>query len=153
MQASREALAELFENAPAFVERLAEEDADNWETLFERALAVALSMPSHKQIELLNAHPRIGARPAAISALSHLEQAYDRDPGTAELEARLDRLNEEYEERFGFRFVVFVNGRSREQIADVLAGRMQADRQAELERGLCHVIAIARDRQRRMEAV
>jgi 2-oxo-4-hydroxy-4-carboxy--5-ureidoimidazoline (OHCU) decarboxylase len=153
MPASHEILTMLFDNAARFVERLEQEDAGTWEMLFERAGEIARAMPLPEQIELLNAHPRIGARPAAVSALSYREQGYDRDPGTAELQAQLDRLNDEYEEHFGFRFVVFVNGRSRAQIAKLLAGCLEADRQAELERGLSDVIAIARDRQRKMEAV
>lgn len=153
MRPSREILATLFENAPRFVERLAREDADGWEALFEHAEAIARSMPPAEQIELLDAHPRIGARPATVSALSYREQGYDRGQDDGRLAARLERLNDEYERRFGFRFVVFVNGRSRGMIAEVLEERMQADREEEMGRGLSDVIAIARDRQRKMEAL
>ena len=83
--------------------------------LLERAEQIALEMPEDEQVELLDAHPRIGAAPASVSALSYREQGYDRDPGTAALQARLDRLNAATRRRFGFRFVVFVNGRSAER--------------------------------------
>jgi len=45
-----------------------------------------------------------------VSTHSYREQGYDVDPGTVELQQRLDALNDAYEARFGFRFVVFVNG-------------------------------------------
>jgi 2-oxo-4-hydroxy-4-carboxy--5-ureidoimidazoline (OHCU) decarboxylase len=151
MQPSRDSLALLFENAPGFVERLAMVDASGWEEFFERAEQVARDMPDDEQVELLNAHPRIGAPPSSVSALSYREQGYQDDRGSAKLQSRLDRLNADYEARFGFRFVVFVNGRSRDAIADALAARLAADRDEELQRGLSDVIAIARDRQRRME--
>ncbi|MEP7159353.1 MAG: 2-oxo-4-hydroxy-4-carboxy-5-ureidoimidazoline decarboxylase, partial [Chloroflexota bacterium] len=93
-----------------------------------------------------DAHPRIGASPAAVSPMSFREQGYDHDLGTGELQARLDQLNDDYERRFGFRFVVFVNGRSRAEIADVIERHLDGERQAEKERGLRDVVAIARSR-------
>jgi 2-oxo-4-hydroxy-4-carboxy--5-ureidoimidazoline (OHCU) decarboxylase len=58
----------------------------------------------------------------------------------------LERLNAEYESRFGFRFVVFVNGRPKSEIAEVLRRRMENDRNQELETGLRAVVDIARAR-------
>lgn len=143
------ALDILFEGAPAFTSRLRElPTADR----LDRADAVALAMPEPDQIELLNAHPRIGAAPGSVSDLSFREQGYDLYPGTIELQARLDRLNDEYERRFGFRFVVFVAGRPRAVIADLIEAHLAADRQAEKERGLRDVVAIARDRARKLLA-
>jgi 2-oxo-4-hydroxy-4-carboxy--5-ureidoimidazoline (OHCU) decarboxylase len=149
MRADRETLQTLFEGAPRFVDRIAELEADGWDDLFYLAEWTAMTMPEDEQIELLNAHPRIGAVPSTVSALSYREQGYDRDPGTAELQERLDLLNDAYETRFGFRFVVFVNGRSRAEIADVMAEHIDADRTAEKMRGLRDVIAIARSRAKR----
>jgi 2-oxo-4-hydroxy-4-carboxy--5-ureidoimidazoline (OHCU) decarboxylase len=140
-------LAALFEGAPSFVARLQAVAADgSLAELLERAEAIALAMPENEQIELLNAHPRIGAAPGSVSAHSYREQGYDHDPGTAELQARLDALNEAYERRFGFRFVVFVAGRSRAEIAQLMERHLAAEREAEKEHGLRDVVAIARDR-------
>lgn len=140
-------LGVLFEGAPAFTRRLQTEGSSD---VLERAEEIALSMPEADQIELLDSHPPIGAAPATVSALSYREQGYDRDPGTAELQARLDRLNEEYETRFGFRFVIFVAGRSRAEIADIMESRLDADRTVEKRRALADVVAIARDRARKL---
>ena len=143
VEISKEELAVLFEGAPAFVSRLA---AERTQHPLAMADEIALSMPEAEQIELLNAHPRIGATPGSVSALSFHEQGYDQDTGTAELQARLDHLNDEYERRFGFRFVIFVAGRPRAEIADVMEAHLDADREAEKQRGLRDVVAIARDR-------
>lgn len=146
MAADRADLAALFEGA-RFVDRLASASAgSSLPELLAHAEDVALSMPEHEQVQLLNAHPRIGADPAGVSPLSYREQGYDRDDGTAELQARLDRLNDEYEARFGFRFVIFVAGRSRGEIADLMEQHLDAEREAEKERALRDVVAIARDR-------
>jgi 2-oxo-4-hydroxy-4-carboxy--5-ureidoimidazoline (OHCU) decarboxylase len=146
MRPSRELLETLFEGAPRFVDRLVAESADSVDDLLDLAEDIAVAMPEDEQIELLNAHPRIGAAPASVSALSFREQGYDRDPGTSELQSRLDDLNDRYEARFGFRFVVFVAGRPRVEIADVIKGQIGAPRDEEKKRALADVVAIARSR-------
>jgi 2-oxo-4-hydroxy-4-carboxy--5-ureidoimidazoline (OHCU) decarboxylase len=152
MQPDVDTLATLFEGAPRFVQLLASETltVDSWDQLFDRAEELALWMSDAEQVELLNAHPRIGAAPASLSALSSREQGYDREPGTAALQERLDRLNDEYEARHGFRFVVFVAGRSRAEIADLIPRHIESATADERERGLIDVVAIARSRLARM---
>ena len=145
------ALAPLFEGAPRFLARLAaDRPFGDVATLFARAEAIALSMPEDEQVELINAHPRLGAPPATVSADSFREQGYDRE--TTEAIAELGRLNAEYEARFGFRFCVFVAGRPRPALVPVLRGALAADREAEIERALRDVVAIARDRYERASA-
>jgi 2-oxo-4-hydroxy-4-carboxy-5-ureidoimidazoline decarboxylase len=101
-------------------------------------------MPEEEQIELLDAHPRIGAPPGTVSAMSYREQGYDQEQQEA-IEA-LARLNPRYEARFGFRYVIFVAGRPRSAIVPLLERALDADRGEELQRGLTDVVAIARDR-------
>jgi 2-oxo-4-hydroxy-4-carboxy--5-ureidoimidazoline (OHCU) decarboxylase len=146
MRPDRATLETLFENAPRFVERLAADDYRDWDDVLARGEQLARQLPEDEQLELIDGHPRIGALPSSVSATSFREQGYDRDPGTVDLQQRLDDLNQQYEARFGFRFVVFVNGRSRREIADVMERQLNGDRAAELERGLGDVFAIARDR-------
>ena len=137
--------APWFEGAPHFLRRLAAarpfRDAA---TLFGRAEVIALAMPEREQLELIDAHPRLGAPPTTVSAASFHEQGYDRET-TAAIED-LARLNADYESRFGFRFCVFVNGRSRPELVPVLERALAADRGEESRRALHDVIAIARDR-------
>ncbi len=101
-----------------------------------------------EQVELLNAHPRIGADPATVSPQSHAEQGYDEEPGPDQswIADELVALNEAYEGHFGFRFVVFVAGRPRADIIPILEHALRADRDEELRRGLDDVVLIAHDR-------
>jgi 2-oxo-4-hydroxy-4-carboxy-5-ureidoimidazoline decarboxylase len=89
---------------------------------------------------VLDAHPAIGAK--TLSARSAAEQGTDEAP-------ELDGLNRAYEERFGFRFVVFVNGRPKAEIVPILRDRMGRTREEELSTALDELCAIAEDRWRR----
>ena len=53
-----------------------------------------------------------------------------------------------YEEKNGFRFVVFVNRRSKAEILDVLRRRLENTREEELDIALSELVAIAEDRWR-----
>ena len=90
-------------------------------------------------IATVNAHPRIGENPASLSRLSRAEQGDEVRP-------ELDRLNSAYEARFGFRFVVFVNGRSKWEIVKVMEQRMNNGREQELATALRAVVDIAQAR-------
>jgi 2-oxo-4-hydroxy-4-carboxy--5-ureidoimidazoline (OHCU) decarboxylase len=107
------------------------------------AEAILPALTEAEKVATLNAHPRIGAPTAALSEHSRREQGSDHDPAVL---AELARLNAEYESRFGFRFVVFVNGRPRSQILEVLRLRIRRPREVEMREGLASIIAIARDR-------
>jgi 2-oxo-4-hydroxy-4-carboxy--5-ureidoimidazoline (OHCU) decarboxylase len=62
-------------------------------------------------------------------------------------------LDEPDEQRFGFRFVVFVNGRPRSAILEVLKDRLHNPRKRELETATTEMFRIARDRLRTLTAV
>ena len=142
------AAAPWFEGAPRFLSRLAAARPFRDEsTLFARATEIVLAMPMDEQVELIDAHPRLGAPPSTVSAASFREQGYDRE--TTAAIADLARLNALYEEQFGFRFCVFVAGRSRPELVPLLEAALGADRDAEIRRALGDVVAIARDRFRR----
>ncbi len=145
-----EAVGLLFEQAARFLARLAAaRPFATWDDLFDRAAEIALRMPEPDQIELIDSHPRLGGDPAAVRArsdLSYREQGYDRPTRSAESEAEFARLTDAYERRFGFRFVVFVAGRSQAELVPILTGALEADRDAEIRRALSDVVAIARDR-------
>jgi 2-oxo-4-hydroxy-4-carboxy-5-ureidoimidazoline decarboxylase len=139
------AAAPWFEGAPRFLRRLAAaRPFGDAATLFARADAIAASMPEDEQLELIDAHPRLGAPPSTVSDASFREQGYDRD--LSEAIADLEILNLAYEARFGFRFCVFVNGRSRRALVPVMEAALQANREAEIRRAVHDVGAIARDR-------
>jgi 2-oxo-4-hydroxy-4-carboxy--5-ureidoimidazoline (OHCU) decarboxylase len=159
--ATEATLAPLFEGAPGFLARLvATRPFADWGALFEAARRIAHEMPEAEQVELVDAHPRLGAPPGTITALSYGEQGYDRPAGTepadgtdgTDLAAELARLNAEYEARFGFRYCVFVAGRPRAALVPGMAAALAGDRDAELHRALDAVVDIAIARREALRA-
>jgi 2-oxo-4-hydroxy-4-carboxy--5-ureidoimidazoline (OHCU) decarboxylase len=138
-QLSVEELAELFEGRTRFVERLA-----RVEDPLGQARRIAHELSPEEQKEVLDAHPAIGARGG--SARSAAEQGGDDDPRVL---TELAELNRAYEQRFGFRFVVFVNRRPRREIVPILRERLERTREEELAAALDELVAIAEDRWRR----
>jgi 2-oxo-4-hydroxy-4-carboxy--5-ureidoimidazoline (OHCU) decarboxylase len=137
---SAEELAELFEGRTRFVERLAAEPDQ-----LVRARTLVHELPLDEKHEILDAHPAIGQR-TGLSARSAAEQGSEDDPAVLD---ELARLNAAYEERHGFRFVVFVNRRPKREILDVLQARIGNLTDEELETALGELVAIAEDRWRR----
>lgn len=138
-----EELAKLFEGRTRFVARLAAH-----ENPLEHARDLLRGLPEDEVVEALNAHPAIGAR--ALSAVSVREQDGEDDPAVL---AELARRNRDYEERFGFRFVVFVNRRPKAEILKVLRERLGRTREDELTTAIDELVSIAIDRDSRAKSV
>ena len=119
--------------------------------MLARARAILTELSESEQIAVINAHPRIGERPGKLSRASFKEQGYDGDQTPPEVLLRLVQLNEEYEQKFGFRFVVFVNRRSKEAIVPILEARLRGTREEERRTALREILAIAEDRLKREE--
>jgi len=111
------------------------------EESLEVAPQVIAELSEREKLEALDAHPAIGAR--NLSARSAEEQGEGGDPAVL---TELAYLNQVYEEKFGFRFVVFVDGRPKAEIVSVLQERLERTREEELETALGELVAIARDR-------
>jgi 2-oxo-4-hydroxy-4-carboxy--5-ureidoimidazoline (OHCU) decarboxylase len=125
-------LTELFSARTRLVELLAER-----EDPLGAAREVIAELPEEDKAAALAAHPRIG-EPSP--------EQRGEDPAVL---AELAYLNQVYEEKFGFRFVVFVNRRSRAELLPVLQERLARTREEELETGLEELVCIAEDRWRR----
>jgi 2-oxo-4-hydroxy-4-carboxy--5-ureidoimidazoline (OHCU) decarboxylase len=138
-QLTTDELAELFEGRTRLVEELAKRDDPLGE-----ARDVIAQLSDEDKLEALNAHPAIGAR--NLSRRSAAEQGGDADPVVL---TELAYLNQVYEEKFGFRFVVFVNRRPKTEILEVLRQRLERTREEELDTAVEQLVAIAEDRWQR----
>jgi 2-oxo-4-hydroxy-4-carboxy--5-ureidoimidazoline (OHCU) decarboxylase len=131
-------LAELFEGRTALVEKLAQRDDP-----LGSAREVIAGLTEDEKLEALNSHPAIGAK--KLSPRSAAEQGAGGDPAVL---TELAYLNQVYEEKFGFRFVVFVNRRPKEEILEVLRARLERTPEEEIDTAVQELVAIAEDRWR-----
>jgi hypothetical protein len=130
-QLSKEELEELFSGPSLLVDLLAEVDDP-----LGRAEEIAAGLSDADKAEMLAAHPRIG------------EPSPEQHGGDPAVLTELVYLNQVYEEKFGFRFVVFVAGRPRSELLEVLRERLANTREEELETAIRELVAIAQDRWR-----
>ncbi len=142
-------LLAIFERSPELMSRLLEKvqpATDSPEDIVRKARAIVQTFREGELVATLNAHPRIGDDVRALSELSLREQGADQTPMTL---AELMTLNAEYERKFGFRFVVFVNGRSKADLIPVIRERLTRTRDSELRTGIEEFLAISLDRLQR----
>ncbi len=128
-QLSADELAPLFSGRTRLVEELARR-----EDPLSAAEEVALGLPDVDQFEALATHPRIG------------EPSEEQRGAEPEVLAELERLNDAYEERFGFPYVVFVDGRTRAELLPEFRRRLERPLDEELRTGLRALCEIARSR-------
>jgi 2-oxo-4-hydroxy-4-carboxy--5-ureidoimidazoline (OHCU) decarboxylase len=147
------ALRPLFELVPPLAQALAgARPFSSYAELIDRAAQLLEQMPEAQLVQVLDAHPRIGASPDTLrrtSSFASREQGYIEDAAPdddADTHRQLADLNGEYERRFGFRFILFLNRRPRAAAIPILQQRLQNPRPTELHTAIQELIVIARDR-------
>ncbi|HEX3218786.1 MAG TPA: GNAT family N-acetyltransferase [Candidatus Limnocylindria bacterium] len=173
-------MSPLFEGGGRFLARLAElRPFETDEGMLGAAFDAARGATEDEQVELVQAHPPIGADPETVSAMSFAEQGYgaeatgqdgeeeslfsdaelaqeagaQRSREIARAYEELKMLNELYEQRFGFGYVVFVAGRPKTEIVPLLERALHGERETELRRAVDDAIYIAGDRLRRLRGL
>lgn len=100
-------------------------DAD---ALYDRADRVLAELPDAEIDAALDGHPRIGAK--ADNPSSAREQARVAD-ATDAVKAALAQRNREYEDRFGYVYLVCASGRSADELLEILTDRLDNDAETE----------------------
>ncbi len=96
-----------------------------------------------RQLELLRNHPSLGTR-LPLSGASRAEQTgAGITDATAAQRADLEKLNGDYEKRFGIPFILAVRGADLAAILENCRSRIGADRKAEFDESLRQVFRIA----------
>ena len=99
-----------------------------------------------EQLALLRAHPDLGTRARVSDASGGEQQRAGLDHLTPEELGRLQRLNAQYRDRFGFPFLFAVKGSTKHDVLAALERRSTRSRDEELAEALGQVERIARFR-------
>ena len=98
------------------------------DALYDRADRVLAELPDAEIDAALDGHPRIGAK--ADNPSSAREQARVAD-ATDAVKAALAQRNREYEDRFGYVYLVCASGRSADELLEILTDRLDNDAETE----------------------
>ena len=107
------------------------------EELFAKADDISSSLKDEDWLEAFRAHPKIGEKKAA-AAQSQQEQKWSAQEQSGVTEAsagtisQLAERNREYEDRFGFIFIVCASGKSPDEMLAILNSRIDNDPRTEL---------------------
>jgi len=109
----------------------------NLEQLLARANEVWWSLAENDWLEAFRSHPKIGEKKTAQPVAAQSQQwsiQEQRGIQNASPDAvnKLARLNREYEEKFGFIFIVCATGKSSDEILALVETRLQNEPAAEL---------------------
>src|SRR5438105_492850 len=123
------------------------------EDLHQKMFNVIANAPRDKQIAFLNQHPELAGKEAQAGQMTTDSVAEQASAGLNALSkeeiARLAKGNAEYRAKFGFPFMIFVRGHTKEGIYFYLDRRLQNDPDTELKNALTQVYGITLFRLRR----
>ena len=119
----------LCNGSTAWAREMAAHSFPNPKEVFATGDSIWWSLRPEDWQEAFRAHPRIGDR--AGHQWSREEQASARHASEATL-SELGELNQAYEERFGYIFIINANGRSAHSILEALRARMNNSPETEI---------------------
>lgn len=140
-------LAGLFEGPPWIVTQAwSARPFTSREQLYQTLCSIMYQAPVEQQMALLRAHPDLVGRAALAGTLTPVSTSEQAAAGLDRLIpeeiATFQRLNQAYQDQFGFPFVICARENKKESILDGFAVRLQHTRQQEIEIALSEVVKI-----------
>lgn len=141
----------VYEHSPWIAEQTFDngltEIHNNAEELHFAMVSVVEAADKEQQLALLRAHPDLAGKLAVngnLTADSTSEQAgADLNNCTAEEFAAFQSLNDRYQEKFGFPFILAVRGYHRMEILEIFKQRVENNIETEFDEALAQVHRIA----------
>jgi 2-oxo-4-hydroxy-4-carboxy-5-ureidoimidazoline decarboxylase len=143
-----QALGAIFEHSPWVAERAWEQRPfASLEELHAAMCAVVDGSGEAAQMRLVRAHPRLADKAALRNGLTQDSQREQASAGldqcSPEELARISALNDDYDRRFGFPFIVAVREHDRQGIIDAMARRLERSPEEETAEALEQIGRIA----------
>lgn len=146
-----QALGDVFEHSPWIAEQAFNKrpfvDIDQ---LHEAMVNVVQHASNDKQLALLCAHPELAGQEAQKGELTNASTGEQSSAGLHALSndemARIAQLNTQYQQKFGFPFIIAVRNHTKQSIFEQWERRLMNDHDAELTACLEQVYSIARIR-------
>ena len=144
----RNALTGIFEHSPWVPERAWTQRPFSDVAELHRCLCeVVAAADPVEQKALIDAHPQLAGKAAIrgelTDASSREQSGAGLDQCSAEEFAHITHLNEAYQAKFGFPFILAVRGRTRNEIIAALESRLARSRETEFAEALRQIERIA----------
>jgi len=126
--------------------------------LLDSADQIWWSLEPRDWLEAFHSHPKIGEKKAAAATAAEAQRwSEDEQSGTRnaapETMAALAELNREYEEKFGYIFIVCASGKSSEEMLRILRQRLGNELDEELRSAAAEQAQITQLRLRKLVAI
>jgi 2-oxo-4-hydroxy-4-carboxy-5-ureidoimidazoline decarboxylase len=140
----------IYEHSPWVAEQVAAVAAglDDPAKLAELMADCVDNADSERQLALIRAHPQLACK---VRDAGELTEESTREQASAGLDQcskveyeKFEALNDAYQQKFGFPFVMAVRGSTRQEVLDALSQRLQNDARTEFETALAEIHKIAR---------
>lgn len=141
-------LAGIFEHSPWVAERVyPQRPFASVDALHAAMCAAVAAAGEGAQLLLIRAHPQLAGKAAVRGELTEASTREQRGAGldqcSPEEYARLRALNDAYEAKFGFPFILAVRGHTRASILASMAARLERGRDEEIAEALRQIARIA----------
>jgi 2-oxo-4-hydroxy-4-carboxy-5-ureidoimidazoline decarboxylase len=141
------ALGTVFEDTPeiarqAWSDRPFQDVAD----LHQKMVQVVNTMSSDEQLALIKAHPDLGSRAKMAEASVQEQAGVGLDRLSPDEYQRFQSLNQAYQTKFGFPFIIAVKNHTKTSILNAFEQRLQNSTEAEKHQALSEIAQIARFR-------
>lgn len=143
-----ETLGGIFEHSPWVAERSwPQRPFASVAKLLAAMCAIVAASDDASKLALIRAHPQLAGKTAVRGELSEASASEQSGAGldrcSPEEFVQLTKLNDDYEQRFGFPFILAVRGKTRQGIVDNLGTRIGNTREQEIAEALRQIERIA----------
>ena len=141
------ALGAIYEHSPWVAQRAAaQRPFSDIGVLRDTMAGVVRSATDSERLKLIQAHPELAGKAAVRGELTEESTREQKGAGldlcSPDEYQRLQTLNRQYNEKFGFPFVIAVKGHDRHSILEHFAARLGKEREAEMRECIAQIIMI-----------
>ncbi|NJL20141.1 MAG: 2-oxo-4-hydroxy-4-carboxy-5-ureidoimidazoline decarboxylase [Leptolyngbyaceae cyanobacterium SM1_3_5] len=142
-------LGDIFENTPEIAREVHHQRPFfDLEVLIERMEDAVFLLDEAAKIALIQAHPDLGSKAKMAEASTQEQAGVGLDRLSPEEFDRFQTLNQTYQEKFGFPFVIAVRDQTKESILEAFDRRLENPFDTEIDQALEEITKIAEFRLR-----
>ena len=116
----------------------------DWQHLFHHLITTVVSLPDSEQVRLIRVHPDLGSRLKMAEASVREQVGAGLDQLTSAEYQLFQAYNQQYQEYFGFPFIIAVRNHTKASILQAFTERMLNERLQEQCIAIAEIIEIAR---------